>query len=141
MSEIQHAYSVETFRLGDYGELADGDDDPVHAYAVQELDDERCDLCGHEFERYEDDDNDDDAWSFQEEESPAAVFIARPMPSIPHDRSIRTGALCRRCAALPDSKIVRYIALRADAWAALDAAYYRAELLADAAELFRGLSP
>ncbi len=103
MTALRHAYSIETFRLSEDGGV--DDDDPMHATVAEQLQNAVCcGLCGHEFERDDDDDDDDDGYPWQEDDSPAAAYIARPMPRIPHDRLIRVGPMCRRCAALPDEE-------------------------------------
>ena len=109
MSADWRAYSIEIFRLIEDGGV--DDDNPMHGFAIDAIcRAKRCDLCGHEFDR-------DDEWDV-----PAAAYIARPMPRIPHDRAIRIGAMCDICASRDDSLINQWITKRAPAWAADDAA-------------------
>ena len=112
MTALRHAYSIETFRLIEDGGV--DDDDPMHGLAIDAIcRAKRCDLCGHKFNR------DDDRFSW-EWNVPAAVYIARPMPRIPHNRAIRIGAMCDICASRDDRLIVQWIARLALEWAADD---------------------
>ena len=111
---LRHAYSIETFRLIEDGGVDDDDADAMHAAVAGQLGNaEWCGLCGYVFN---DRDDPDVFW----DGGPAAAYIARPRPSIPHDRLIRVGPMCRRCAALPDEEIDRQIARLAPEWAADD---------------------
>jgi hypothetical protein len=113
--DLGHAYSIEVFPLDD-----EDDDDEMHAFVARQVRDaKRCALCGEAFREDDGDDDDDDLLGRLFGDGPAAAYIARPMPSIPHKRRpIRVGPICAGCAErMTDREIDRRLARFAPAWA------------------------
>jgi hypothetical protein len=105
MIDTRLAYAIETFWLDD-----EDDEDVMHAHVVWRVRKaNRCSVCDLPFK---------EEWG--DVSKPAAAYICRPMPRIPHKRAVRIGATC--ADGMTDVEIDQAIAEFAPGWAKDDEA-------------------